>query len=95
MTLRIFLSATCAMRRWALLALLVVALVNSAAGLYIKLTEGEKRCFIEEVPKDTLIHGTFKAVDLVAQAREPVVRTSPVRLLAVLSDSHRSASLPQ
>ena len=56
------------------LALLLVALLPLSSALYIKLSEGEKRCFIEEVPKDTLIHGTFKATDLVAQSHDPAVR---------------------
>ena len=60
----------------AVLALLLVALLLPlTSGLYIKLTEGEKRCFIEEVPKDTLIHGTFKATDLVTQSSHPAVRS--------------------
>ena len=70
--------------------LLVVALTNVCAGLYIKLTEGEKRCFIEEVPKDTLIHGTYKATDLVpGQAQDPVVRTNFERSVGCLGDKTR------
>lgn len=33
-------------------------------GIYFVLEDGQTRCFIEEVPKDTLIMGRFKAEDI-------------------------------
>jgi hypothetical protein len=49
----------------ALAALAAVSLVVPTAGLYFFVTEGQQRCFIEEVPADTLIVGKYKNPDFV------------------------------
>jgi len=35
---------------------------------YFKLEEGQQRCFLEEIPKDTLIVGTYKAEEALGNA---------------------------
>ncbi len=35
---------------------------------YFKLEEGQQRCFLEEIPKDTLIVGTYKAEEVFGNA---------------------------
>jgi hypothetical protein len=51
--------------RWALLAALLAAAASPAQGLYFYITEGTKRCFIEEVPGETLVMGTYKNPDFI------------------------------
>lgn len=50
---------------WLLLALCVAALIDRSSALYFYLNEGDKRCFIEEVPPETLIVGNYKNPDFV------------------------------
>ncbi|PRP89172.1 hypothetical protein PROFUN_01892 [Planoprotostelium fungivorum] len=54
--------------------LFVLALVSgciATAGSYFQLEEGSPRCFIEEVPRDTLIVGKCKAEGLATPDGEP------------------------
>ena len=46
------------------LALLLALLgASSTNGLYFYVTDGSQRCFIEEVPPETLIVGVYKSPD--------------------------------
>ena len=45
--------------------MLAAALPGRAAALYFYVSEGADRCFIEEVPAETLIVGTYSAPDIV------------------------------
>jgi len=40
--------------------LISVAIINSALSLYFHIAETERKCFIEEVPDDTLVVGNYK-----------------------------------
>jgi hypothetical protein len=44
------------------LCLLVVAL-QQVSGMYLSMKEGTAKCFIEEIPKDTLLVATWKCED--------------------------------
>jgi hypothetical protein len=46
------------------LLFLFVVFVAGQGGMYIHLAEGERRCFIQEVPKDTLMRGRYEAAVL-------------------------------
>jgi len=48
-----------------LTVLVAAAALTRAAGLYFFVTEGQQRCFIEEVPADTLIVGKYKNPDFI------------------------------
>lgn len=39
----------------AILTLIVAFLISYTTGLYFHLAEGERKCFIEEVPSDTMV----------------------------------------
>lgn len=47
-------------------AALFAAACTPASALYFYVTDGTQRCFIEEVPSDTLIVGTYKNPDFAA-----------------------------
>jgi hypothetical protein len=47
-------------------ALLLLAAVAPASGLYFYLKEGESRCFLEELPPDTAVVGKYSNPDFVA-----------------------------
>jgi len=47
----------------ALLACVLAAAASSANGLFFYVVEGQQRCFIEEVPADTLVIGKYKNPD--------------------------------
>ena len=40
-----------------LYAFVLLTLVSQATSLYFHIQEGERRCFIEEIPDDTLVVG--------------------------------------
>mmetsp|Transcript_22974 Transcript_22974/g.25510 ORF Transcript_22974/g.25510 Transcript_22974/m.25510 type:complete len:217 (-) Transcript_22974:55-705(-) len=42
---------------------LAMCLVLHAEGMYFHITEGKQRCFIEEVPEDTLVMATYHSAD--------------------------------
>lgn len=44
-------------------------LLQPVFGLYIYVTDGQQKCFIEEVPAETLIVGTYKNPDFVPYGR--------------------------
>jgi len=46
---------------YVLVGLVFVLLVNSACGVYFHIGEKEKKCFIEELPEDTMVTGRYKA----------------------------------
>ena len=46
-------------------ATIAVLLLQLASSLYFFITDGQQRCFIEEVPAETLIVGTYKNPDFV------------------------------
>lgn len=48
------------MKRWMLTVLGLYCLVAVCHGLYFHIDEGERKCFIEEVPEETLIVGNYK-----------------------------------
>lgn len=37
-------------------------MLNYATGLYFHLAEGERKCFIEEVPSDTMVTSEFNRI---------------------------------
>ena len=39
--------------------LLILGLIHIGSGLYFHIGETERKCFIEEVPDDTLVAGMF------------------------------------
>lgn len=45
--------------RLALVFATALAFAQSTSALYFYLGAGEKRCFIEEIPKDTIVVGAF------------------------------------
>eukprot|EP01114_Cavostelium_apophysatum_P020217 TRINITY_DN671_c0_g1_i1.p1 TRINITY_DN671_c0_g1~~TRINITY_DN671_c0_g1_i1.p1 ORF type:complete len:257 (+),score=53.79 TRINITY_DN671_c0_g1_i1:46-816(+) len=47
--------------RASLLVLMVLIFVNVSQSIYFILEDGQTRCFLEEIPKDTLVLGRFKA----------------------------------
>eukprot|EP00035_Acanthoeca_spectabilis_P020508 m.433284 g.433284 ORF g.433284 m.433284 type:complete len:220 (-) comp17556_c0_seq1:2648-3307(-) len=47
------------LRLWCL-AGLVAAVLPSASGLYFHIKEGEVKCFIEEVPDETMVTGSYR-----------------------------------
>lgn len=56
------------MRQMMLLALALLACLTlplPSAGLYFYVTEGQHRCFLEEVPQDTLVVAQYKNPDLI------------------------------
>ena len=58
-------------RAAAVVAAAVAALsACSVHALYFHVTEGQQRCFVEEVPGDTLIVGTYKNPDFVPWGRD-------------------------
>ena len=40
--------------------LLALALVNCSTGLYFHIAETERKCFIEEIPDETMVIGNYK-----------------------------------
>ncbi len=42
---------------------LVAVVTQSVNALFFHLTEGQRRCFIEEVPEETLVQATYKSLD--------------------------------
>src|SRR5688572_18813291 len=40
--------------------ILILSIINGAWSLYFHIQEGERKCFIEEIPDDTLIVGNYK-----------------------------------
>jgi len=52
-----------------LLAAAALLSLHPAHGLYFFITDGQQRCFIEEVPAETLIVGTYKSPDFVPFGR--------------------------
>lgn len=50
-------------------AVALAAVVQPANALYFYVTDGQQRCFIEEVPAETLIVGTYKNPDFVPFGR--------------------------
>jgi hypothetical protein len=42
------------------LGLVTLALISLTEGLYFHIQEGERKCFIEEIPDDTLVVGNYK-----------------------------------
>ena len=46
------------------IALLLLGVAGAANALYFYVTEGAPRCFIEDVPPETLLVGTYKNPDL-------------------------------
>jgi emp24/gp25L/p24 family/GOLD len=71
-----------------LAAVLVAAMaVSPANGLYIFLKEGETRCFIEEVPKDTLVLATYEATEHLATASAaPSGRFEDIKITSTVRD---------
>lgn len=51
-----------------LASLLVFALAGVDA-IYFHVTEGQNKCFIEEVPGETLVMGTYKSPDFIEWGR--------------------------
>jgi hypothetical protein len=49
-------------------ALALACCAQMANGLYFYVTEGQHRCFLEDVPSDTLVVGHYKNPDLVEGA---------------------------
>lgn len=67
------------MHRWlALLPLLVLASTTHALHFY--LDANEKRCFIEEIPTDTVVEGNYKALEW-SEARQLYVPTPELGIL--------------
>jgi hypothetical protein len=57
------------------MAMAMVSLqVVPAHGLYMELQEGSQKCFIEEVPKDTLVLTTFEMEQLLSPGEQPDAR---------------------
>lgn len=60
--------------------LLALTLVGAAEGLYFHVREGERRCFVEEVPDDEIVVGAYtfpefgKAGEKTKEEHEPTVR---------------------
>jgi hypothetical protein len=52
-----------------LLAAAALLSLHPAHSLYFFITDGQQRCFIEEVPAETLIVGTYKSPDFVPFGR--------------------------
>ena len=48
------------MKSWLLTVLGVYGLVALSHGLYFHIAEGERKCFIEEVPEETLVVGHYR-----------------------------------
>lgn len=61
-------------------AILLLALLHNVSALYFYVTEGQHRCFLEEVPKDTLIVAHYQNNDLIdaANGQEAQVRCNTV-----------------
>ena len=59
--------------------LLALTLVGAAEGLYFHVREGERRCFVEEVPDDEIVVGAYtfpefgKAGEKTKEEHEPTV----------------------
>ncbi|XP_074642366.1 transmembrane emp24 domain-containing protein 4-like isoform X1 [Tubulanus polymorphus] len=54
---------------------LSLILVSSVSGLYFHIGETEKKCFIEEIPEETMVVGKYK-VELLDKASNTYVQTS-------------------
>jgi p24 family protein alpha len=48
---------------------LLASMLSPVSALYIYITDGQQKCFIEEVPAETLIVGTYKNPDFVPFGR--------------------------
>jgi len=53
----------CVRRALILICWLGLIMINNTQGFYLKLEEGQQKCFVEEVPKDTLILSKWKSED--------------------------------
>eukprot|EP00007_Cunea_sp_BSH-02190019_P007702 CAMPEP_0174238852 /NCGR_PEP_ID=MMETSP0417-20130205/12788_1 /TAXON_ID=242541 /ORGANISM="Mayorella sp, Strain BSH-02190019" /LENGTH=228 /DNA_ID=CAMNT_0015317739 /DNA_START=83 /DNA_END=769 /DNA_ORIENTATION=- len=62
------------------LALTVLLEVHPAEGMYTFLKEGETRCFIEEVPKDTLVLATYEASEHLIGGAGPSGRVDEMKI---------------
>jgi len=51
-------------------ALLLCCVIEKTNGVYFQLAEGDKKCFLVEVPKDTLVLAKFKATAVTATPPE-------------------------
>jgi len=45
------------------IGVLFLLFLHSTHAVFFKLTEGQKRCFIEEVPADTVVRVQYKSLD--------------------------------
>ena len=54
--------------------------------LYMELTEGATKCFIEEVPKDTLVMTTFETQQQLAPGQSPDPRFSELAMRCTVRD---------
>lgn len=62
--------------------IVLLAVLQNVSALYFYVTEGQHRCFLEEVPKDTLIVAHYDNKDLIgaANGQDAQVRCAPSRL---------------
>lgn len=47
---------------YGLLVVVLLVLVQKTDSLYFHIQEGERKCFIEEIPDDTLVVGMFSVI---------------------------------
>jgi hypothetical protein len=50
--------------RWAIALLVLLSILPAVFGLYFYLEGSEQKCFLEELPKETLVTGTKTTVPL-------------------------------
>ncbi|KAF7971302.1 hypothetical protein HWV62_21464 [Athelia sp. TMB] len=75
-------------RRHPLLALLGLFLLAATANaLHFYLDANEKRCFIEELPTDTVVEGHYKALEW-SEARQEYVLESELGILVEVEEVH-------
>lgn len=72
---------------------LVLALAQVSSGVYLELVEGANKCFLEEVPKDTLVLTNFDAQQLVEAGQIPDPRFQSLAIRATVRDPSNNVLL--
>lgn len=71
-----------------LLLVLLASLLHFSNGLYFYLEAGENRCFLEELPKDTIVVGHYKAEEWAEASKSYIVNDQlGIQIVVQESDS--------
>lgn len=69
--------------RWAIALLVLLSILPSVFGLYFYLEGSEQKCFLEELPKETLVTGTKTAVPLMDKSSIMLYKVTRIEVFSM------------